>query len=82
MPPFKSMVTRPSRAIYRDSGYGPTFGRGHVHIADNGNSNANSYAKFGGYNDYSVPNGVQDISTILAGTYIFTPDDWEVFYLG
>ena len=31
---------------------------------------------------YSVPSGVQDKKTILAGTYKFTPDEVEVFYLG
>ena len=83
LPPFKSNVTNPSRAIYRDSGYGPTFGNGHdIRIADNANSNANSYADFGQYNVYSVPSRVQDQYTILAGTRHFKPDDWEVFYLG
>ena len=77
------MVTKPSRAIYRDSGYGPTFGDGHdIYIADNANSNAKSYADLGQYNDYHVPSGVHDPFTILAGTEYFSPDDWEVFYLG
>ncbi|XP_020624435.1 uncharacterized protein LOC110061916 [Orbicella faveolata] len=81
--PFKSNVTNPSRAIYRGSGYGPTFGWGlDIHIADNANSNTNSYSNFGEYNDYSVPSGVQEEDTILAGTPHFTPDEVEVFYLG
>ena len=75
------MVTNPSRAIYRRSSYGPTFGGGHdIHIANNANSNTDSYTYFG--HSYSVPSGVQDRLTILAGTYKFTPDDVEVFYLG
>ena len=75
------MVTRPSRAIYKFSGYGPTFGGGHnINIKNNANSKTNSYTKFGTY--YSVPSGVQDKNTILAGTYQFTPDEVEVFYLG
>ena len=75
------MVTRPSNAIRQYSSYGPTFGGGlDIHIAYNANSNTNSYTYFG--HSYSVPSGVQDRLTILAGTYKFTPDDVEVFYLG
>ena len=75
------MVTSPSYAIYKNSGYGPTFGNGwDIYIANNANSNTNSYANFGSY--YSVPSGVQDRKTILAGSYKFTPDEVEVFYLG
>ncbi|KAL9986972.1 hypothetical protein ACROYT_G001202 [Oculina patagonica] len=81
--PFKSMVTQPQYAIYGWSDSGPIFGGGQGHdikIADNANSNTNSLANFGQF--YSVPSGVQSSSTILAGTKNFTPDDWEVFYLG
>ena len=75
------MVTYPSYAIYRTSSYGPTFGVGHdIHIANNANSNTNSYTDFG--HSYPVPSGVQDRRTILAGTLKFTPDEVEVFYLG
>ena len=78
--PFKSNVTIPGYAIYRRSGYGPAFGYGgNIHIADQANSNANSFTRFGHF--YSVPSGVTDPQTILAGSYYFTPDDWEVFYL-
>ena len=78
--PFKSMCSESSYAIYRGSSYGPTFGRGHdIHIADNANQNTNSYTNFGRY--YSLPNGVTDRYTILAGTYNFSPDEVEVFYL-
>ena len=81
--PFKSMVARPSHAIYRYSAYGPTFGGGHdIHIAGNANSNTISYTDFGEHNYYSVPSGVQDKYTILAGSRHFTPDEVEVFYLG
>ena len=73
------MVTNPVHAIYRYSGYGPTFGEGHdIYIANNANSNSNT--NFG--DSYYVPSGVQDKKTILAGTYKFTPDEVEVFYLG
>ena len=73
------MVTIPSYAIFRTSSYGPTFGRWHdIHIANNANSNTDSYTYFG--HSYLVPAGVQ--KTILAGTYKFTPGEVEVFYLG
>ena len=81
--PFKSMVAHPSVAIYRYSGYGPTFGNGYdIYISNNANSNTGSYTDFGQHNDYSVPSGVQDQYTILAGTNHFTPDEVEVFHLG
>lgn len=79
--PFKSMVNKPSKAIYRYSGYGPLFGDtpADIFIADEADSNSHSQAFFGGC--YSVPSGVKSNRTILAGTPNFTPDDWEVFYL-
>ena len=77
------MVARPSYAIYRLSGYGPKFSRGFdILIANNANSNTNSYSEFGQYNAYTVPSGVQNKYTILAGTSKFTPDEVEVFYPG
>ncbi|KAL9961675.1 hypothetical protein ACROYT_G030667 [Oculina patagonica] len=79
--PFKSMVKKSQSAIYRNSGYGPTFGGGHdIRIADNANRNTVSYTNFP--TSYSVPSGVQSGITILAGTGNFTPDEVEVFYLG
>ena len=79
--PFKSMVTRPSYAIRKRSFYGPTFGNGpDIYIANNANTTTNSYTNFG--YSYSVPSGVQDKKTILAGTYKFIPEEVEVFYLG
>lgn len=75
------MVTAPGEsAIYRDARYGPTFGNGWDYIAPYANRDNNSYTKFGSY--YPVPSGVQDPFTVLAGTQNFSPDDWEVFYLG
>ena len=76
---FKSLVKKPSNAIFRDSGQGPTFGSFDILVANNANSNQDSYTNFG--HSYSVPNGLQNQLTILAGTRNFTPDDWEVFYL-
>ena len=78
--PFKSMVAQPHSAICSWSNYGPTFGGGHdIHIADNANQNTGSYTRFG--YTYSPPSGVTDVSTILAGTHQFSPDEVEVFYL-
>ena len=80
--PFKSMVqgSKSSKAIYHGSSYGPTFGRGHdIRIADDANQNTFSYTYFG--HSYSLPNGVTDPYTILAGTQYFSPDEVEVFYL-
>ena len=75
------MVKEPKYAIYRPLQYGPTFGGWHdIYIADNANINTKSFTSFGSH--YAVPNGVQDSSTILAGTYNFSPDEVEVFYLG
>jgi len=77
------MVTNPTYAIYKFSIYGPTFGNGYdIRITNDANSNTNSYSDFGEHNTYSVPSGVQDQYTILAGTRNFTPDEVEVFYLG
>ena len=78
--PFKSNVSRPAYAINRWSAYGPIFGyTGDIFIADQANSNSNSFTDFG--SDYPEPSGVTDPKTILAGSNYFTPDDWEVFYL-
>jgi len=78
--PFKSMVKIPSRAIFKSSASGPTFGAGHdITIVDEANDNTKSYTEFG--NSYSVPSGVQEPKKILAGTYYFSPNDVEVFYL-
>ena len=79
--PFKSMVAKPELATYRDPSYGPTFGYGwDIYISDNANTNQNSYADFGQHGTYTVPSGVKDQYTILAGTRNFSPDDWEVFH--
>ena len=80
--PFKSMVIRPSLAIMRETVSGPTFGRGNdIHIANNANTNTNSYTDFGEWRLYAVPSEVRNQYTVLAGSEHFTPDDWEVFYL-
>ena len=71
-------VRRPGGAIYRASWYGPVFGLDII-IANNANSNSNSYARLGWY--YPAPAAVQNPKTILAGTENFSPDEVEVFYL-
>ena len=79
--PFKSAVWRPSVAIYKLSDFGPTFGQGHdIKIANNANSNSQSHSDSG--NSYTVPSGVSNRRSILAGTESFSPDEIEVFYLG
>ena len=76
--PFVSEVSWPDMAIYRGSEYGPRFGLD-ISIANNSNSNGNSYARLVWF--YPAPAAVQDPKTILAGTYRFSPDEVEVFYL-
>ena len=76
--PFVVEVRSPGGAIYRRSGSGPWF-VDDIYIANNANSNSDSAAGLGRY--YPVPAAVQDPDTILAGTYHFSPDEVEVFYL-
>ena len=76
--PFVSEVRRPDWAIGRLSLYGPVFGSD-IYIDNNANSSSYSRAGLGWY--YPAPAAVQDKYTILAGTYRFSPDEVEVFYL-
>ena len=76
--PFVSEVRSPEEAIYRWSGYGPAFGSDII-IKNDANSNSFSYARLGWA--YPAPAAVQDPGTILAGTFWFSPDEVEVFYL-
>ena len=79
--PFKSMVKIPKYAIYKVRSFGPIFGGGNdILISDNANINICSYTNFNG-RYYSVPSRVHNSRTILAGSYYFTPDEVEVFYL-
>ena len=60
--------------------HGPTFGNGwDIYISDNANINSYSFALLSAY---ETPKELQDPTTTLAGTTNFSPDDWEVFYLG
>ena len=76
--PFVSEVRRSDGAIYRWSGSGPVFGID-IKIVNNANSNSNSFARL--VWSYPAPAAVQNPYTILAGTYYFSPDEVEVFYL-
>ncbi len=82
--PFMSKARYPGRhSVGMFPGFGQTFGHGHdIYIADNANNNTKSYTNFSYHKDFLVPSAVQDSKTVLAGTYHFTPDEVEVFYLG
>ena len=73
-----SEVRWPDRAIGRWSWYGPRFGYD-IFIVNNANSSSSSRAGLGRV--YPAPAAVQDRYTILAGTWYFSPDEVEVFYL-
>jgi len=79
---FKSEIKTADQeyAIYKDEYFGPTFGRGYdIQIDNYANQHNDSYTEFG--NSYTVPGGVIDRRTILAGSYEFSPNELEVFYL-
>ena len=78
--PFVSKVKKGNtgKAIYRGSSTGPIFGYDVV-IQNNADSNSLSRARL--HYHYSVPPAVKDRDTVLAGTYAFSPDEVEVFYL-
>ena len=76
------MIKEPhlQHAIYKHLAYGPTFGPGgDIYISDNANSNNDLNAQL---SYYETPKGANTPATILSGTQHFSPDDWEVFYLG
>ena len=76
--PFKSIIKAPHNAIYKHLVFGPTFALD-IYISDNANSNSYSFAYL---RTYEAPKESQDPYTILSGASHFSPDDWEVFYLG
>ena len=80
--PFKAPLKDQNSvyAIGAYSSHGPTFGWGYdIYISDNAASNTNSYTGFNSY--YQAPSGVSSPTTILAGSYKFSPSEVEVFYL-
>ena len=66
------------QAIYRGSSTGPMFGYD-VIIQNNADSSSLSRARLDYV--YSVPPAVKDRDTVLTGTYAFSPNEVEVFYL-
>ncbi|XP_015756507.1 PREDICTED: hemicentin-2-like isoform X2 [Acropora digitifera] len=73
-----------NRAIYRCSGYGPTFGNGQdIYISNNAASNRNSYT-YCGYTYHLPPGYSSSYSSCTfyagGGSHYFTPTDIEVFY--
>ena len=84
--PFKSTLKDEGDqyAIYRRSGYGPTFGYGgDLYIVSDAGSNANSGTNFGW--TYNLPHGYTygetNTSSLLGGSRYFTPSEEEVLYL-
>ena len=73
----------PHNAINHASSYGPTFGGGFdLYIADNCDKNINSYSKLGV--TYQTPagyiTGAPETHSLLAGSFNFKVDEYEVFY--
>ncbi|XP_067048271.1 uncharacterized protein [Acropora muricata] len=76
LPPFKCLAENNRNAIYMSSSYGPSFGAGpFLYIV----SQSQSMAVIG--DPYSIPKEVTRKDTVLAGKPLFTPDNYEVFYL-
>ncbi|KXJ11964.1 Lectin BRA-3 [Exaiptasia diaphana] len=66
-------------AIYRNSGYGPTFGNRDMYISNQASSNAYSYHAV---STYKAPPGCSydKYCSFYTGNIHFTPSDVEVFY--
>ena len=75
----KVMTEKKSRAIHRFYSFGPKFGDDLVIYLDPA-KRKDSKARLG--SRYSIPPGVHDKFTVLAGTQYFSPDEVEVFHLG
>ena len=73
----------PDYAIYHTSSYGPTFGRGQdLLIVDNCDKITNCQSNLG--RTYQTPAGYTyntvQAQSLLAGSYVFKVDEYEVFY--
>ena len=85
LPPFKAPLKDQNHgnAIYCWSGHGPLFGPNELYIANDAKSNTNSRTHFG--HTYQAPSGYThdqtNTSSLLAGSYLFTPSEVEVLYL-
>ena len=84
--PFKAPLKDENngKAIYRRYGYGPRFGGGpDFYIADHAVSNRVSNTNFG--HTYQPPSGYtfgkNNIKSLLAGSYYFTPSEIEILYI-
>ena len=76
--PFIANVAYQQCAVYSHPNYGPTFGGGHdLFIGDNANRSQQSYSNFG--HSYNSPPVTVQRSSLLAGSYNFTPTEVEVF---
>ena len=80
---YKMTVKSPVHAIYCHPTYGPTFGEGRdLYISDNCHVNTSSYSNLG--HTYKLPTGyvynTDQAKRLLAGTYKFKVDEYEVFY--
>ena len=79
------MSTRKSNyGIYSNNGYGPTFGGGHdLYISNACNANKNSYSNLG--HSYATSSkfgyGSNAAKSLLAGSYNFYVNEYEVYYL-
>ena len=79
LPPFKCFAKDKYKAIFKNSAYGPSFGRG-PYFRIYGKSAQRSLAVI--EKPYRTPIEVNNEDRILAGTYsYFSPDNYEVFYL-
>ena len=68
---------QPQYAVYDRSDYGPTFGGNHdIYVADNANSNTNSYTNI--CHAYQCPAG-QTANTFLTGASTYTAAEAEVY---
>ena len=75
----KVMTDKINKAIHRHSRFGPKFGDDLV-IFYVPVKRKDSKARLGFR--YSIPPGIHDRLTVLAGTQFFSPDEVEVFFLG
>ncbi|KAK2546962.1 hypothetical protein P5673_033298 [Acropora cervicornis] len=79
LPPFKCFAKNTSKAIYKNSSYGPSFGEypGLRITCSNQNTSANAQASIS--KPYSAPSEVDNNKEILAGTSeSFFPDSYDM----
>ena len=79
LPPFKCWAKNEHYAIYQDSAYGPSFGKGPYFT-----TGYKPIEKAMAWIDtpYGVPIEVKNEKQVIAGpTQVFFPDNYEVFYL-